>query len=284
MALDAAGTFTIAGKPVRRLGFGAMRITGPGVWGWPASREDAHAVLRRAVELGVTFIDTADSYGPEVSEILIADALAPYAEDLVVATKAGLTRQGPDQWAPVGRPEYLRQQCELSLRRLGVDAIDLFQLHRIDPAVPADEQFGCLAALLAEGKVRAVGLQRSPSTSCAPPSASSPSRPSRTSTTSPTVAVSLCSRHAQPKGSGSSRGSPSPLARSQTPSSAVASVAEETGATPAQVSLAWLLQASPVVLPIPGTSSVGHLEENCAAADLVLAADHVAALDALAPA
>ena len=160
MTTTDSGCFTVASKSVYRLGFGAMRITGPGVWGWPKDRAAAISVLRRAVDLGVNFIDTADSYGPEFSEALIAEALHPYENDLVIATKAGLTRQGPDQWLPVGRPEYLRQQCELSIRRLGVEAIDLFQLHRIDPGVPAEEQFGCLAELLAEGKVKAVGLSQ----------------------------------------------------------------------------------------------------------------------------
>ena len=152
-----SGEFSIGGKVIHRLGFGAMQITGPGVWGPPTDRAGAIAVLRRAVDLGVDFIDTADSYGPIVSEELIADALLPYG-DVVVATKAGLTRTGPGEWHPVGRPEYLRQQCELSMRRLGVETLDLFQLHRVDPQVPAEEQFGLLAELLAEGKVAAVGL------------------------------------------------------------------------------------------------------------------------------
>src|SRR6266705_97253 len=152
-----SGTFAIGGDlPVRRLGFGAMRLTGSGVWGEPADRTEAIAVLRRAIELGINLIDTADSYGPYVSEELIREALHPYPAGLVIATKAGLARTGPGRWIPLGRPEYLRQQCEMSLRRLGVERIDLFQLHHVDPTVPADEQFGLLAALQAEGKVAAV--------------------------------------------------------------------------------------------------------------------------------
>ena len=159
-----SGTFTLGSgataTTVHRLGYGAMQITGQGVWGEPADRDSCIAVLRRAVDMGVDFIDTADSYGPEVSERLIFEALHPYPDGLVIATKAGLTRQGPGQWLPVGRPEYLRQQCELSLRRLGLERIDLFQLHRIDPAVPSEEQFGLLADLVAEGKVAHVGLSQ----------------------------------------------------------------------------------------------------------------------------
>ncbi|MEO7260097.1 MAG: aldo/keto reductase, partial [Jatrophihabitantaceae bacterium] len=153
-----SGTFEIAGKSVHRLGFGAMRITGPGIWGEPADRAECVAVLRRAVELGVDFIDTADSYGPGTSEEIIAEALHPYADDVLVATKAGLTRSGPDQWAPVGRPAYLRQQAELSLRRLKLERIELFQLHRIDPEVPLADQVGELKALQDEGKIAAIGL------------------------------------------------------------------------------------------------------------------------------
>src|SRR5487761_2143869 len=155
--MTSPATFTYANQTVNRLGFGAMRITGDGIWGYPMDRGEALAVLRRAVELGVNFIDTADSYGPSVSEELIAEALHPYG-DVRVATKAGLLRTGPDAWTPCGRPAYLRQQCELSLRRLGVEALDLFQLHRVDPTVAAEDQFGLLRDLLEEGKVRAVGL------------------------------------------------------------------------------------------------------------------------------
>src|SRR5215470_13141787 len=154
-----SGTFAIGGNlPVHRLGFGAMQLTGPGVWGQPADRDEAIAVLRRAVELGINFIDTADSYGPYVSEQLIQEALHPYPKGLVIATKAGLARTGPSRWIPLGRPEYLRQECEMSLRRLGLERIDLFQLHRIDPKVPVDDQFGTLRNLQKEGKIRHVGL------------------------------------------------------------------------------------------------------------------------------
>ena len=281
MGLGASGSFEVAGRSVHRLGFGAMRITGPGVWGPPADPASALEVLRRAVDLGVNFIDTADSYGPNVSEELIAEALHPYG-DVVVATKAGLTRQGPGLWAPVGRPEYLRQQCELSLRRLKVEAIDLFQLHRVDPAVNADEQFGLLADLLNEGKVKAVGLSQ---VSVEQVRAASAIVPIATVQNLYNVAnrsdedvLDHCTEHGIgfipwfPVASGDLAGASSPLAE----------VAAELGATPAQVSLAWLLARSPVVLPIPGTSSLAHLEENCAAADLELSATQLAAIEGAA--
>mgnify|MGYP003829451851 CR=1 FL=1 len=182
--MAAAGTFEIKDLgPVRRLGFGAMRITGPGIWGEPADRDLARSVVRRAVDLGVDFIDTADSYGPAISEEIIAESLHPYPAGLRIATKAGLVRSGPDQWHPLGRPDYLRQQVELSLRRLRVDVIDLFQLHRIDPDVDRDDQFGVLRDLQDEGKVRAGACPRSPSTTSRPRKRSSPSPPCRTGTT-----------------------------------------------------------------------------------------------------
>lgn len=262
--------FDLGGVAVRRLGFGAMRITGPGIWGEPRDRAECIRVLRRAVELGVELIDTADSYGPAVSEDLIREALHPYPEHLVIATKAGLVRTGPDAWHPVGRPEYLRQECEMSLRRLGVDRIDLFQLHRIDPQVPRDEQFGLLAELVSEGKVASVGLSEVTVEEIEAARAIVP-------VTSVQNLYNLSNRSAEavleycehekigfipwfPIASGA-------LGVAGSPAEAVAA---DLGATPAQVALAWLLRRSPVVLPIPGTSSVAHLEENWGALGIEL--------------
>ncbi|MGI8710251.1 MAG: aldo/keto reductase [Acidimicrobiales bacterium] len=274
-------TFSIGGDlTVHRLGYGAMQITGDGIWGPPEDREGALAVLRRAVELGVDFIDTADSYGPYVSEELIREALFPYGET-VVATKAGLTRTGPGQWHPVGRPEYLRQECEMSLRRLGVDELDLFQLHRIDPEVAAEDQFGLLAELRQEGKVRHVGL----------------SEVSVAELDAAREVVEVAT--VQNRFNLTDRGSEDVLERCDElgigfiPWFPIATgelakeggpldeLAAETDATASQLALAWLLQRSPVVLPIPGTKSVEHLEENLAAASLTLSDGQVARLDAL---
>jgi len=262
-----SGTFTLgAGSAnatqVHRLGYGAMQITGEGVWGEPADRDTCIAVLRRAVDMGVDFIDTADSYGPEVSERLIFEALHPYPDELVIATKAGLTRQGPGQWLPVGRPEYLRQQCELSLRRLRLERIDLFQLHRIDAKVPAEEQFGLLAELVSEGKVRHVGLSQ---ISVAELEEALPIIP----VASVQNLYNLGDRSSEDVLEACAGHSIGP----------VDSVVAETGATPAQVALAWLLHRSPVMLPIPGTKSVDHLEENCEAATLQLTDEQLTSLD-----
>ena len=276
----AAGTFSIAERTVHRLGYGAMRITGPGVWGWPKDRDEAIRVLRVAVELGVDFIDTADSYGPTVSEELICAALHPYG-DVFVATKAGLLRTGPGRWYPCGRPDYLRQQCELSLRRLGVESLDLFQLHRIDPTVGSDEQFGLLAALLEEGKVRAVGLSE---VSVAELAAAREVVDIATVQNHYNVVErgSEAVLHAcEAAGIGFIPYFPVAGGELTKPGAAVAAVAGALDATPSQVSLAWLLQHSDVMVPIPGTSSVAHLEENCAAAELHLPAEQVAVLDAL---
>jgi aryl-alcohol dehydrogenase-like predicted oxidoreductase len=271
------GSFTIGGDlPVRRLGYGAMRITGQGIWGDPPDREAAKAVLRRVVDLGITLVDTADSYGPDVSEELIAEALHPYPEDLVVATKGGLLRTGPGQWPPDGRPEHLREACEGSLRRLRVDRIDLYQLHRPDPAVPFEESVGAIAELRAEGKVRHVGLsnvtvEQLAAATAIVPVVSVQNRYNAVERDSEDV-LRACERDGLaflpwlPLGSGKG---------------AIGEVAGRLGATPSQVALAWLLRHSPVVLPIPGTSSIEHLEENVAAASLELAADDVAALDRL---
>lgn len=267
--VHASGTFSIRGQEVYRLGFGAMRITGEGVWGDPKDHDEAIAVLRRAVELGVNFIDTADSYGPNVSEELIAEALHPYG-DVIIATKAGLTRTGPGVWIPVGRPEYLRQQCELSLRKLKVDALDLFQLHRIDAKVPADEQFGLLAELLAEGKVKAVGLSE-----VSVEEVEAARKVVEISTVQ--NLYNLANRqseavldYCEANNIGFIPWFPVASGELAQPGGALDLVATEVGATPAQVALAWLLARSNVMLPIPGTSQVAHVEENCAAAEVTL--------------
>jgi len=273
-------TATLRTLRVGRLGFGTMQLTGPGVWGPPPDRTGAIAVLRRAVELGVDLIDTADSYGPDATEELIREALHPYPADLIIATKAGLTRSGPDQWEPCGRPDYLKRQCEGSLVRLGLDRIDLFQLHRIDPAVPADEQFGALAELRDEGKVTEVGL-----------SEVTVEQIERAREIVPVVSVQNLYNLAQRGGDDVLRYCEReaigfipwfPLAsgRLTEPGGPLETIANELGATPSQVSLAWLLRRSPVMLPIPGTSSLGHLEENCAAKDVHLSDAQFAALTA----
>jgi aryl-alcohol dehydrogenase-like predicted oxidoreductase len=279
----AAGRFRLGGveHPVHRLGFGTMQLTGPGVWGPPADPASAVAVLRRAAELGVDLFDTADSYGPEVAENLVREALHPY-DGLTIATKAGLLRTGPGEWQAYGRPEYLREQCELSLRRLGVDRIDLFQLHRIDPAVPADDQFGVLADLRAEGKVAAVGLSQV-----------GVDEIERASAVVDVVSVQNrynigdrdsddVLRYCTAQGIGFLPWHPIASGGLAGPSGQVADVAARLGATPAQVALAWLLQRSSVMLPIPGTSSIAHLEENLAAAALELDLVTVELLDTAA--
>ena len=256
--------------PVYRLGFGAMRITGPGVWGPPRDRDEALRVLRRVPELGINLIDTADSYGPNVSEELIAEALHPYPEGMVIATKGGFLRPGPDQWETDGRPAHLRATCEASLRRLRVERIDLWQLHRIDPKVPAGEQFETLAGLRREGKVRHVGLSEVgidaiEAARKVVPIVSVQNRYNLEDRTWEDV-LDYCEREGIafipwfPLAAG-------PLAE---PGGSLARAAERLGATPAQVALAWLLRRSPVILPIPGTSRVAHLEENTGAASLEL--------------
>jgi pyridoxine 4-dehydrogenase len=273
-----SGTFELGDLTVHRLGFGAMRITGPGIWGEPADRAECVRVLRRAVELGVDLIDTADSYGPEVSEDIIHEALHPYPDGLVIATKAGLTRTGPNEWWPVGRPEYLRQECEMSLRRLGVDRIDLFQLHRIDAKVPAEEQFGLLADLVSEGKVRHVGL-----------SEVSVDEIKAAQATVPLVSVqnlyNLTNRqseavldYCESQNLGFIPWAPIASGDLAKPGGAVDQIAKATGATASQVALSWLLHRSPVILPIPGTSSVEHLEENCGGATVELTDEQVTTL------
>jgi len=273
-----SGEFVLGGElTVRRLGFGAMRITGPGIWGPPADEAEAVRVLRRAVELGVTFIDTADSYGPYVSEELIRTALHPYPEDLVIATKAGLVRTGPNEWHPVGRPEYLRQEVEMSLRRLGVERIDLFQLHRIDEQVPLGDQLGELRMLQDEGKINKIGLSEVGVEQI---------RQAREIVDIVSVQnlYNLVERrsadvldYCAAEGLGFIPWYPIAVRELSGP---VERIAAAHDATPAQVALAWLLAVSPVMLPIPGTGSVAHLEENLAAADLTLTPDEVRELSA----
>ena len=277
------GTIDIGGDmPVNRFGFGAMRITGEGIWGEPADREECKRVLRRALELGINFIDTADSYGPEVSERLIAEALYPYPEELVIATKGGLLRPGPGQWEPDGRPEHLRAACEGSLKRLKVEQIDLYQFHRPDPKVPYEESVGALVELKNEGKIRHIGLSNVTT-----------DHVEQAQKLTPIVSVqnrySIYERSSEPvlefcsleeiaflpwrpvEGGG--------LAAA----GVVAEIAHRNRATPAQVALAWLLAHSPVMLPIPGTSKVAHLEENLGAVALDLAPAELAELDKIAP-
>jgi pyridoxine 4-dehydrogenase len=275
-----AATFDIAGTlTVRRLGFGAMRITGPGIWGPPADHDEAIEVLRRAVELGVDFIDTADSYGPTVSEELIAEALAPYG-DVRVATKAGLVRTGPGAWSPVGRPEYLRQQLELSLRRLGVEVIDLWQLHRIDPAVPREEQFGVLREARDAGKVRHVGLSE---VGIDDIEAARRIVPIATVQNLYNVASRRSEAvldHCEANGIGFIPWYPLAAGDLAEPGGPLATAAEHHGVSAGAVALAWLLARSPVMLPIPGTSKVAHLEENMQAAGLRLDPSELDAISA----
>jgi aryl-alcohol dehydrogenase-like predicted oxidoreductase len=270
-----SGTFEIAGKTVHRLGFGAMRLTGDGVWGEPADRKEALRVARRAVELGVDLIDTADSYGPYVSEEILCEALHPYPDNLLVATKAGLVRHGPNVWLPVGRPEYLRQEAEMSLRRLRLERIDLFQLHRVDPKVPIEESVGELKSLQEEGKIAAIGLsnvtvEQIDAARKVAEIATVQNRYNLTDRSSEEV-VDNCVR----EGIGFIPWFPiaaGELAREGGP---VERITKDTGATPAQVALAWLLARAQVMLPIPGTSSVRHLEENIGAARVHLTRDQV---------
>jgi pyridoxine 4-dehydrogenase len=267
----ASGTFNLGGDlTIHRLGFGAMRITGPGIWGDPKDPAEARRVLRRTIDLGINFIDTADSYGPEVSEQLIGETLSPYPKDLVIATKSGLTRQGPDLWAPVGRPEYLLQQLEMSLRRLRLERIDLYQLHRIDPRVPLEESLGALKDAQRAGKIRHIGL-----------SEVKPPEIERAQKTVPIVSVqnkyNLLDREYEPvlryceeRKLGFIPWFPVGAGKLAQPGGPLDRVARKHGVSVAQLSIAWLLHRSPVMLPIPGTSSVAHLEVNVGAAGLHL--------------
>jgi len=276
----AAGSFRLGGDlPVNRLGYGAMRLTGPGIWGPPADHSGAIAVLKRVVALGVTLIDTADSYGPHVNESLIAEALHPYPADLVIATKGGYTRSGPNQWMPNGRPANLRAACDGSLTRLRRDRIDLYQLHTPDPTVPYEESVGAVAELQREGKIRHIGL-------------SNVSIDQITRARQLVTVVSVQNRY-----SPQDRKSDDVLAYCAREgiaflpwgpigfgkglqSAAIARVATSHGATPIQIGLAWLLARAPVVLPIPGTASIAHEEENVSSAAITLSADEIAAIAA----
>ncbi|GAA4743839.1 aldo/keto reductase [Modestobacter marinus] len=276
-------TFDLGGDlTVHRLGYGAMQLTGPGVWDQPADRPGALKVVRAAIEAGVDFIDTADSYGPQVSEQIIAEAAFPYPDGLVIGTKAGLTRTGPGVWPVCGRPEYLTQQVELSLRNLKVDRIDLIQLHRIDPQVPLADQLGAFADLKEQGKVRHIGVSEVSVEEL---------KAAREITEIVSVQnlYNLTNRqsqdvleYAEAEGIAFIPWFPIATGDLAKPDSPVAAVAEELDATPSQVALAWLLQKSPVILPIPGTKSVDHLTENLGAAQLTLSTDEMARLDALA--
>jgi pyridoxine 4-dehydrogenase len=279
----ASGTFAIAGElDVNRLGFGAMRLTGPGIWGRPDDVDNAHAVLRRAVELGVNHIDTADSYGPETSEELIAEALYPYPDDLLIATKGGLVREGPGgDWPKNGRPEHLKAACEGSLKRLRLDHIDVYYLHRPDPDVPYEESVGALKELRDEGKIRHVAvsnvnLERLAIARGIVDVAVVQNQYSVTDRRAQDV-LGECER----AGIGFVPWAPLD-AGALDPAGPVAEIARRHDATPMQVALAWLLHASPVMLPIPGTGSLEHLEENVAAAELRLDDDELETLDALA--
>ncbi len=277
----AAGTLTIGDRTVHRLGFGAMRITGPGIWGPPRDHDQAIAVLRRAVELGVDFIDTADSYGPFISEDLIAEALHPY-DHVMIATKGGLLRTGPNAWPVLGEPDYLRQCVEMSLRRLGVERIDLWQLHRIDANYPLEDQLSAVAELQQQGKIAHLGLSQV-----------SVEQLQAAQRIAPIVSVqnlyNLVDRsseelldHCTEHGIAFIPWFPVATGQLAAPGGPLEELAASTGHTPAQLALAWLLHRSPMMLPIPGTGSVDHLEENVAAAQVDLDGETIAALSALA--
>ena len=280
---ETTGTFALGGDlTVNRLGYGAMRITGAGIWGEPKDRDEARRVLQRAVELGVKFIDTADAYGPEVSENIIAEALYPYPKDLVIATKGGFTRSGPNKWEAVGRPEYLRQCVEMSLRRLKVERIDLYQLHRIDPKVPVEESLGALKDFQKTGKIRHIGLSEVSTAEIDQAKKTvkivSIQNQYNLSDRRHEKVLKYCEQHNMafipwfPVAAGK-------LAQ---PGGPLDAVARNHQATVAQLSLAWLLYHSPVLLPIPGTSSVKHLEENMIAAKLHLSSEEWKAIESAA--
>jgi len=275
----ASGTFKIGGKlEIHRLGFGAMRVTGRGIWGEPSDREESLRTLKRLPDVGVNFIDTADSYGPDVSEELIGEALAPYNK-IVIATKAGLTRTGPDIWIPVGRPEYLIQQAHTSARRLRVKKIDLWQLHRIDPKVPRDEQFSAIKSLLDSGMIAHAGLSEVSIAEIEAaakvfPVATVQNRYNLVDRTSEDV-LDYCTR----KGIGFIPWFPLAAGDLAKSGSLLDTLAKKYKATPSQLALAWVLKRSPVMLPIPGTSKVAHLEENIAAANIQLSNEDFASLD-----
>jgi pyridoxine 4-dehydrogenase len=278
--VTASGTFAIGGETtIHRLGYGAMQLTGKGVWGEPDDHDEAIRVLRRAVELGVDFIDTADSYGPFVSEQLIREALHPYPEGLVIATKGGLTRAGPGDWRAVGRPEYLRQQCELSLRHLGLERIELYQLHRIDPKVPVAESLGELVKLQQEGKIHHIGLSEVTVEELeeAQQTATIATVQNLYNLTNRTAEPLL--QHCEAHGIGFIPWFPLATGKLSEPGGPLDELAHQQDASPSQLALAWLLRRSPVMLPIPGTSSVEHVEENLAAAGIELSDEQFEALD-----
>jgi len=285
---EASGTLTIGGDlKVYRLGFGAMRLTGEGIWGPPANKQEAIAVLHRALELGINLIDTADSYGPEVSELLIAEALYPYPKDLVIATKGGLLRPGPGQWLPDGRPEHLREALEGSLRRLRLDRIDIYQFHRPDPRVPFEESVGELAKMRADGKIRHVGLSNITIEQLAQAQKIVPivtvqnhynlaSRESeRMSAQQSEEMIDICER----QGIGFIPWNPLAAGELARPGGPLDQIAKRHNAKPSQIALAWLLKRSSTMLPIPGTSSVKHLEENVMGATIRLTQEEFEAID-----
>ena len=276
-------TFKLGGDlEVNRLGYGAMRLTGKGIWGEPADMDEAKRLLKRAVELGVNFIDTADSYGPDVCERLIGDTLSPFAKGLVIATKAGLTRQGPDRWLPVGRPEYLQQQVEMSLRFLKTNTIDLWQLHRIDAKVPVEESLAPIVKLKKQGKIRHIGL-----------SEVKPDEIDRVRKIVEVVSVQNIYNvgerqhedvvdYCEKNGIAFIPWFPVAAGKLAKPGGKLDEISKRHGATVSQLSLAWLLHRSPVMLPIPGTSSVAHLEENMKAAEVSLSTAEMAEIEAAA--
>ena len=272
--IAASGTFTLGANTtdpltVRRLGFGAMRITGAGIWGDPPDHDVAIKVLRRAVELGVDFIDTADSYGPYVSEDLIREALYPY-NDVLIATKGALTRHGPDKWEPVGAPAYLRQCVQMSLRRLGVERIDLWQLHRIDPKVPADDQFGVMKEMQDEGLIRHIGLSEVSVAELLGAQKFFDVVSVQNLYNASNRASEELLTHCEANQIGFIPWFPLGNRELVATDGPLAGIATRLGCTPAQVALAWLLQHSPVMLPIPGTGSIAHLDENCGGASVQL--------------
>ena len=276
-------TFKLGGElEIHRLGFGAMRLTGEGIWGEPKDRETAKQVLRRAVELGVDFIDTADSYGPDVSEMLIGEALAPYKPGLVIATKGGLVRTGPNKWLPVGRPEFLQQEVELSLRHLKTDKIDLWQLHRIDPKVPVEESLAPIKRMQSQGKIRFVGLSEVSVAEIEQVrklvNVVSVQNEYNITTRKSEAVLQYCEEH----NIAFIPWFPVAAGKLAQPGGKLDQFAHKHNATVAQLSLAWLLHRSPVILPIPGTSSVQHLEENMKAADLQLSDSDLQELEAAA--
>ncbi len=274
-----AGTFALGGKePVIRMGFGSMQLTGPGVWGDPADPDEAVRVLQRAVELGVNFIDTADSYGPVVAEDLIKRALHPYPDDVVIATKGGLTRSGPGVWRPVGRPEYLRQQAEMSLRHLGLEQIGLYQLHRVDPQVPLADSVGELRLLQEEGKIAHVGLSNVDVEQLRQAQEIVPIASVQNLYNLANRSAEAVLDAAEGQGIGFIPWFPLNTGTLAAPDSPLQQISTRLGASPSQLALAWLLHRSPVMLPIPGTSSRAHLDENVAAAALQLSDDDMAAL------